>query len=259
MKTALIVGGGGAIGLATARLLFEDDYRIALAGRSETRLQEARRQLPDVDRVECFAFDAADWRQAQDGLRRVAAALGDLDAVVNCAGVFLAPAPVDRLTEQTLDATMRGNFRTVAAVTVASVSFLERRRGCIVNVAATDAFAATAHFSAEGASKAAVIAFSRHAAIDLGPRGIRVNIVAPGWVRTPMSEVALTELGLIDQPLAVPVLGRIGTAAEVAEVIRFAASPRAGLMTGSTLVVDGGQLAVMSDARAVSSSERVGA
>jgi NAD(P)-dependent dehydrogenase (short-subunit alcohol dehydrogenase family) len=117
-------------------------------------------------------------------------------------------------------------------------------------VAATDAFSATPGFASEGASKAAVVAFSRHAAIDLGRDGIRVNVVAPGWVETPMSQAALVELGLHGRhDLDSPPLGRIGGAAEIAEVIRFVCSPAASYMTGATLVVDGGQLSRMADAR----------
>jgi NAD(P)-dependent dehydrogenase (short-subunit alcohol dehydrogenase family) len=249
MRTALITGGAGAIGSATARLMLEDGYAVALAGRSLDRLEAARRDLPDADRVVCIDFDAADWDAAHAGVRRAAEALGELDAVVNCAGVFLDPAPVDQLAPEVLAATMAGNFATVANVTVASVPFLRARRGCLVNVAATDAWAATPGFAAEGASKAAVVAFSQHAAADLGAAGIRVNVVAPGWVQTPMSAQALADAGLLDQPLAVPLLGAIGTADDVAQVIRFLASPGARYMTGATVVVDGGQLARMADAR----------
>jgi meso-butanediol dehydrogenase/(S,S)-butanediol dehydrogenase/diacetyl reductase len=255
MRTALITGGAGAIGWATAQLLLEDGYHVALAGRSLERLEAARGRLADPDRVTCVAFDAADWDAAHDGVRQAANDLGDLDAVINCAGVFLDSVPIDKMTEQVLSATLAGNFLTAAYVTVAAVPFLRKRRGCVVNVAATDAFAATPQFAAEGASKAAVVAFSKHAAADLGSAGIRVNIVAPGWVQTPMSSSALQELGLLGQPLDIPLLGRIGTAEEVAEVIRFAASPRASYMSGATFVVDGGQLARMPDARRADTAE----
>jgi 3-oxoacyl-[acyl-carrier protein] reductase len=213
------------------------------------KLRAFQQSAPNPALVHCFEFDADDWEQTTDAVEKAASELGDFDAVINCAGIFRDPISVEQMTKEELPLTLAGNFYTSANVTIASIPYLKARKGSIVNVAATDAFAATAGYAAEGASKAALVAFSAHAAVDLGRYGIRVNVVAPGWVKTPMSEPALQEMGVAGEGLAVPLIGRIGGADEVAEVIRFLASEKASYISGTTVVVDGGHLAVMSDVR----------
>jgi NAD(P)-dependent dehydrogenase (short-subunit alcohol dehydrogenase family) len=252
MQTALIVGGGGAIGSATAQLLLDDGWGVALAGRSIERLSSVRSRMSDPSRVHCVAFDAAKWDEAQIGVGEAASHLGGFDAVINSAGIFRPLIPVEQLTHQEVDVVMAGNFKTVINVCIATVPHLKARRGAIVNVSATDAFAATYGYAAEAASKAAVVAFSKSAAADLARFGIRVNVVAPGWVATPLSLPTLQELHLTDRELKIPLVGRIGTAEEVAEVIRFLAGRRASYVNGATIVVDGGHLSIIPDAQSSS-------
>src|SRR4051794_7701719 len=91
IPSALIVGGGGAIGSATARLMLGDGYQVALAGRSMEALQARRDQLPNPANVSCHSFDASDWQATRDAIARAARQLGGLDTVVNAAGVFMDP------------------------------------------------------------------------------------------------------------------------------------------------------------------------
>lgn len=249
MKKVLIVGGGGAIGSATARLLLDDGCSVVITGRSAARLESMRLDLGGHDRVACVVFDAANRTAAVEGVNAAAHLLNGLDAVVNCAAIFRDPVPVDQLSSEELALTMNANFNSAANVIVAASPHLKDAGGSIVNVAAIDAFEAHAGYAAEASSKAALVAFSKHAAVDLAPYRIRVNVVAPGWVKTPMTASLLEKLGLMGTSLSVPLVGRIGEATEVAEVIRFLVLDRSSYVNGSTIVVDGGHFGLLTDAR----------
>jgi NAD(P)-dependent dehydrogenase (short-subunit alcohol dehydrogenase family) len=249
MKTALIVGGAGTIGLATAKLLLEDGYLVILAGRDREKLQQAQESLA-ARNVSTVAFDASIWDDARRGLKECANVAPELDVVINCAGVFRDPVSTEYLSDSETSIIMNGNFGVIASVTVASVPYLKARRGCIVNIAAIDAIAATSGFAVEAASKAALVAFSKGCALDLAKYGIRVNVATVGWVASPMSEPYLAQLGLKDRPLSVPLVGHIGSPEQVAEVIRFLASSRASYVNGATIVADGGHVSVLAAAEA---------
>jgi NAD(P)-dependent dehydrogenase (short-subunit alcohol dehydrogenase family) len=168
-----------------------------------------------------------------------------LDAVINCAGMVGTPTPLVDASDDEWDRVMSVNLGGALNTIRASAAHLAAAQGSVVNVSSVNATQAEPLMAAYGVSKTALEALTRYAACELAEQGIRVNAVAPGWVHTPLSEPALTELGLLGKPLRSTMQQRVAEPEEVAEVIAFLASPAASYITGHTIVADGGQLPLM--------------
>jgi NAD(P)-dependent dehydrogenase (short-subunit alcohol dehydrogenase family) len=171
----------------------------------------------------------------------IAQTLGQIDILVNNAGTGdLRPLHTvdDKLWHRLIDVNLTGTFNLTRAVIP---YMLETGGGAIVNNASVSGFAPTRNEAAYSAAKAGVISLTKSAALEYGPT-VRVNCVAPGHVRTPMTAV-WDQMPDAFEPIAATIpLGRIGEAEEVAEVILFLASDRSSYITGQTLVVDGGAI-----------------
>ena len=175
------------------------------------------------------------------GVEKLAAALpagwDGVDLLVHCVG-GARPVPIDELTIAQWRDCMHLNVEVPFAVTRALLGPLERAAGAVVTISSVAAFTGGAFGPHYAAAKAAVIGLTRSAARDLGPRGIRVNCVAPGPVDSAMT--ALLDDGVISGLLAGTALRRVVQPEEVAEAVRWLAASRA--VTGQTLVVDGGRV-----------------
>jgi 2-keto-3-deoxy-L-fuconate dehydrogenase len=219
-RVAVVTGGGSVIGLAVARRLEAGGASVIVASRSEGH----RTDVSDEDSVRAL-FDAVG---------------PELHILVNCAGVLASTerAPDIALEdwEQAFAVNARGTFLCCKH------ALPRMRRGAvIVNVASVAGMVGVPNRAAYGASKGAVIAFTRALAVDHAKDGIRVNCVCPGTIDTPWIHRVVNELGESrDALVARQPLGRMGTAEEVAEAVAYLASDRAAFATGSQLVVDGG-------------------
>ena len=231
---AIVTGGAGGIGAAIVR-------RLVAAGRTVVCAD-----LPDA--IEGASFDGdvhlepVDVTSSESIATMVAAAVarGRLTALVNCAGV-LRPSPVDSISDPDLDSTLAVNLAGAVRVCRAATPQLAEG-GAIVNVTSIAASAGSAPgVSVYAATKAGLEGFTRAAACELAGRGIRVNAVAPGFVKAPMA-ARVRSAG--DERLAKRVpLHRLAEPEEIAEPVEFLLSSRASYITGVVLVVDGGVLA----------------
>ena len=236
-KVALVTGAAGGIGAAVSARLAHEGFRVACSDLAAADAVRAAAEIPGARGFGCDLRSEA----AVAGLR--AAVTDELGApwlLVNAAGVFFEHEVTELSLEQwdlVMDVNARGTFLTCRELLPAMAA---ARSGCIVNIASTAGLSGGHTRAAYNASKGAVVMFTRSLAIDWGPRGVRVNCVAPGLIDTPMADwIRLDAVRLAAFERSVPA-GRIGAPADVADAVAFLASDGASYMHGSTLVVDGG-------------------
>lgn len=234
MKRVVVTGAGSGIGAATAALLLGRGWQVACLDRDAEAARRVAGNAPAI------AVDVADEAAVVAAFARADAALGGIDALATCAGIaemtpFMDCTPA--IFRHVHEVNVIGTFLCIREVarrmqsggricTVASIAGL--RGG---GLAGTAAYAA---------SKGAVLALTKNAARELGPRGIAVNTVAPGATETPMIAEKLADATTRARLSGLTALGRIGSATEIAEAIVWLLSPESAYVHGATLVADGG-------------------
>ncbi|MEO3887066.1 SDR family NAD(P)-dependent oxidoreductase [Nonomuraea sp. B5E05] len=240
-RRALVTGAGRGIGRAAARALAARGADVVLMARSPAELGEVADAIrAGGGRASTVPVDLTDDAALSAAMREA----GDADILVNCAGTN-RPEPFVRVAARDLDDLLALNFRAVFLTTQRFVaSLLERgRRGVIVNVTSQMGHVGAPDRSVYCATKHAVEGLTKALAVELAGHGIRVLSVAPTFVETAMTGAYLADPRFRESVLAQIPLGRMGTPEEVADVVAFAASPAAELITGSSLLADGGWVA----------------
>ncbi|HTZ23627.1 MAG TPA: SDR family oxidoreductase [Streptosporangiaceae bacterium] len=243
VQVALITGGSKGIGYACAERLLADGYAVAICARNAGEVETATHKLGGRGDVLGLRADVGSADDCAGLVPAVMAHFGRIDALVNNAGVY-TPVPFLDITADIWDALMAINVRGAVLLGVAAARVMrDQGGGRIVNIASTSGQMSEAKFAHYNASKAAIISLTKSMAVELAPLGILVNAVAPGWVLTPLSEPFVATLG--DEALGrISPLRRVGTAAEVAGAVSFLCGPDAGYITGTTVNVDGGLIAM---------------
>jgi NAD(P)-dependent dehydrogenase (short-subunit alcohol dehydrogenase family) len=247
-RTALVTGGTSGIGLATARRLAQDGAAVMVLGRDAARVAQALETLRAAVPGATFAGTAADVTDpaAMAAAVAEAAALGSrLDALVASAGIDGEGKDVLDLDADAfariLDVNIRGLF--LAGQAAARHMTADGRGGSIVLLASVNGLEAEPGFADYNTSKGGAVLLARSMARDLAGRGVRVNAVCPGYVRTPMTEAYLEDPSTLETINAGIPMGRVADPAEIAAVIAFLVSDEASYVTGSAIVVDGGRTA----------------
>ncbi len=223
----IVTGASSGIGRATALRLAADGWHVVAASRRAAPLAALEQENP---RIHPFPLDV-DQPQAGVLLARAAREVGRLRGVVHSAGAF-SRDPVQKIHFSDWHAMFTTNVEAAARILQATVDDLADG-GVFIGIGSTAGLRPVAGSSAYCASKAALTAFLQSAALELAPRGIRIHVVAPGIVETPMVPYA-AETG------AMHPLGRPGKPEEVAHAVSFLLTPQAAWMTGVVLPVDGG-------------------
>ncbi|HEX5121299.1 MAG TPA: SDR family oxidoreductase [Pseudonocardiaceae bacterium] len=238
-RVAVVTGGTRGIGLATCHALAAAGATVVLTGRDEqTAGLRAKELAAELDAtVEGVELDVTDSAAVTAVVRGAARRHGRLDVVVANAGV-LADALLGMITDELVDTMLRTNVAGTINTVQAAARAMMRWGGSIVVLASVVGERGNAGQTAYAASKAAVATVARSAARELGRYGIRVNAVAPGVIDTDMT--AHLPADVLARQVADTSLGRLGTAADVAGVIRFLAGDGAAFVTGQVLGVDGG-------------------
>jgi NAD(P)-dependent dehydrogenase (short-subunit alcohol dehydrogenase family) len=245
-QVAMVTGAGSGIGRAIAHALANAGARVAV---TDIDLEAAQQVALEVPGTIPMFLDVTSPESAETRVAEVEAVLGPLDILINNAGV----STMNRIQELTVDEwdfNFDVNARGVFLVTQAALpGMIARRAGCIVNTASMAGKKAVPLLAHYAASKWACIGFTLSAAVELGPYGIRVNCVCPGYVETSMQERELVWEGELRGMSPVEVaegyirltpLGRMETAEDVANVVRWLCSPAAEFVTGAAIDVTGG-------------------
>jgi len=231
-RVAVVIGGASGIGWATAEALAAEGFRVTIADRNADLARQRADQLGEPH--EAVPVEVSDEASVAALFDRV----GTADAVVNCAGF----SGFGMITE--LDAEQ---FRSVVDVCLTGAFLVIkhagrhlREGGAVVSLTSLNARQPAIGMSAYCAAKAGLSMLTQVAALELGPRGIRVNAVAPGFVHTPLTEGAAAIPGVVEEYVENTALGRAGTPEDVAAAVAFLCSPQAAWMTGEILDLNGG-------------------
>ena len=234
-RSFVILGAGGGIGSATARLLAKQGARLILAGRTAEPLQALAAETGGIS----HQLDATRTTEVAEAVDLAVAEYGHIDGIANCVGsLLLKPAHIT--SEEEWDETIATNLRSAFAAVRAGVKAMRGEGGSVVLVSSAAAQIGLANHEAIAAAKGGVAGLTLAAAASYASNGIRVNAVAPGLVRTPLTERLTANEKAEEASLAMHALGRLGEPEDVAALIAFLLDPANSWITGQVIGVDGG-------------------
>jgi NAD(P)-dependent dehydrogenase (short-subunit alcohol dehydrogenase family) len=231
-RTAMVIGGTGGIGSAICETMRDAGARVLATTCNASRQAESSERLNEV---EVHLLDIGDDAEVQ----RLAAQVGPVDILVNCAGITSRgdASLGEEEFVRVVDINLHGSMRTARAFRPG----LAERQGCIVNIASMTSFHGSGTAPGYSASKGAVVQLTKSLAIAWAAKGIRVNAVAPGFIVTPMTDAHIDPVFRANRKARTP-LAREGRPQDIADAALFLASDRASFITGVILPVDGGYL-----------------
>ncbi|HVP00622.1 MAG TPA: SDR family oxidoreductase [Bryobacteraceae bacterium] len=240
-KVAIVTGASRGIGRSIAEVFVREGARVVICGRKQETLDEVAKEIgPAVRPVACHVGKSADLEAM------VAATMkefGRIDILVNNAATNIAQGPVLEMDEGQFDKMVEVNLKsTFRLMKLIAPGMCERGSGSIINIASIAGLKPQFHGMLYSMTKAALIMMTQSYAVELGPKGVRVNAIAPGLVQTVLSEYYWKDPGRLDKQVGHQPVRHLGQPVEIAEIALMLASDRSSYMTGQTVVVDGGYL-----------------
>ncbi len=241
-KVALITGASQGLGAAMAKKLAEDGFDVAINCRGEFEVENGGKQVQEACeafgvKAACFIADVTSFEACEQMAKDVKAWGGSIDVLVNNAGIT-KDGLLARMTEEQFDIVTAVNYKSVFNMTRhVGAMMMRQRSGRIINVSSVAGLYGNAGQFNYSASKAGLIGMTLTTAKELGPRGITVNAIAPGFIETPMTEVLSEEVKQACQNAVS--LKRFGKPEEVAGVVSFLASDAASYVSGQVIAIDG--------------------
>ena len=238
-KVALVTGAARGLGKAIALGLAREGARVVI---SDVNLEGAQRTAKEIESLGrqtlVFKTDVSKTKEVNEMVDKILDKLGRIDILINNAGIT-ADALLIRMKEadwdRVIEINLKGAFNCLKAV---AKPMLKARSGKVVNVASVIGLIGNVGQANYAASKAGIIGLTKSSARELAPRGINVNAIAPGFIKTPMTE-RLAAAAKEEMRKRIP-LGRFGAPEDVARVVLFLVSDSAGYVTGQVINVDGG-------------------
>ena len=238
---AVVTGAASGIGKAMVARFVDEGFFVAALDRSRDGLDRLK-QATIGPHVHAFPCDIAEVETLTPLARRIVEELGPPRALVNNAGVCLY-ADITETTDEMWETSLNTNLVGASALIRGFVPGMKSVEGAaIVNVASRNALSSSPRAATYDAAKAALLALTRTLAVELGGDGIRVNAVLPGFIDTPIHGDLLEDRVFVENYLRLIPLNRIGSPADIANIIFFLASDGAAFVTGQGIVADGGQM-----------------
>lgn len=238
-KVAIITGGGGGIGLAIAKRFIQHQILTVIIGRDQEKLNAAAAELGPLCQPICQ--DLNDLSSIPRLVQQIIDRYGRIDIVVNNAGINQKKDFTD-VSDEEFQRVLHINLSSVFALSREVVRYMETAgSGVIINISSMAAQYGIPKVIAYSASKSAIEGMTRAMAVELAPKGIRVNCIAPGFIATDMSEKALNgDAERKQKVMARTPMGRLGEPADIGDAALYLASDGAGYVTGVVLPIDGG-------------------
>lgn len=242
MKTVVVTGASKGIGRAVAKEFANNGYNVVICyNKSVSDAQQLLNEVSQTTRAIAVKVDVSNEDDVKNMVEITKKTFGNIDVLVNCAGVSDTRLLIDSTKEDydfVFDTNMRGTYNTCKLV---GREMLSNQTGKIINISSIWGVLGGSCESVYSASKGAIIAFTKALAKELGPNGINVNAVAPGFIQTDMTKNVTEEIR--QEIMDNSALGRLGTPEDVAGVVSFLASEKSEFITGQVISVDGGWLA----------------
>lgn len=235
-KVALIYGGTSGLGEATAKLYAKEGAKVAIAGRNEERGNEIVDAIQtDGGEATFVEVDLMDTGQIKQSVKDTVDAFGTIDILYNGAGILDEYEDITNTDEETFDSVIAINVKSLFTATKEVMPiFVEKGKGVVINLGSQGSKFAGVGGTSYVTSKHALVGFTKQLAYDFGPKGIKANLLAPGYIDTPMTD-DVEEKRLQDIPDR-----RAGKASEVANLALFLASDDSNYMNGTEVYMDGG-------------------
>ena len=241
MKTVVVTGASKGIGRAVAKEFANNGYNVVICyNKSVSDAQQLLSEVSQTTRAIAVKVDVPNEDDVKNMVEITKKTFGNIDVLVNCAGVSDTRLLIDSTKDDydfVFDTNMRGTYNTCKLV---GREMLSNQSGKIINISSIWGVLGGSCESVYSASKGAIIAFTKALAKELGPNGINVNVVAPGFIQTDMTKNVTEEIR--QEIMDNSALGRLGTPEDVAGVVSFLASEKSNFITGQVISVDGGWL-----------------
>lgn len=235
---AIITGAARSIGAAIAVKLSQEGYNLALIDLNESAFTENNNILNQIKTdVTVCGCDVSNYTQCEETVNKIKA-LGTIDVLVNNAGIT-SDGLLVRMSEENYDKVIAVNQKSVFNMTkLVGAVMMKQRSGSIINISSVAGLYGNAGQFNYSASKGAIIAMTMTTAKELGPRGVRCNAIAPGFISTPMTDKLSPDMQ--KKMLEAVALGRYGEVQDVANLAAFLASDKSSYITGQTIEISGG-------------------
>jgi NAD(P)-dependent dehydrogenase (short-subunit alcohol dehydrogenase family) len=240
-KVAIVTGASRGIGRSIAEVFVREGAQVVICGRKQETLDAVAKEIGSgVKPVVCHVGKSADIEALVATTTRE---FGKIDILVNNAATNIAQGPCLEMDEGQFDKMVEINLKsTFRLMRLVAPGMCERGSGSIINIASIAGLRPQFHSLLYSMTKAALIMMTQSYAVELGPKGVRVNAIAPGLIQTVLSEYFWKDETRREQQLGHQPIKHMGQPVEIAEIALTLASDRASYLTGQTLVVDGGYL-----------------